>query len=168
MAGTPGTLPVGAAQDPFVGPVRAVSGNHKPGWSNRQVWSGKRTMWGICGGVLRRRLLLRGIPVFGRQIFKQEKARCRKRPLCGLHRPAEPGGRARNCGLFRELAGVVKRGHRRGCTWGFGVKSGVASKQKWRNTGKLLGVISWCITILEVLLWVKRSSRESASIWTKS
>lgn len=158
----------GSSTRPFCGACEGRVGQPQARVGYRQVWSGKRAVWGICGGVLRRRLLLRGIPVFRRLIFKQEKARCRKRPLCGLHRPAEPGGRARNCGLFRELAGVVKRGHRRGCTWGFGVKSGVASKQKWRNTGKLLGVISWCITILEVLLWVKRSSRESASIWTKS
>lgn len=52
MAGTPGTLPVGAAQDPFVGPVRGVSGGHR----HRQVWSGKKAVWGVCGGVLKRRL----------------------------------------------------------------------------------------------------------------
>jgi len=28
--------------------------------------------------------------------------------LCGSHRPAEPGGRARNYGLFRELYGIVR------------------------------------------------------------
>jgi len=39
---------------------------------------------------------------------KQEKARRQDRRLCSLHRPAEPGGRARNYGLFRELQGVVR------------------------------------------------------------
>lgn len=56
LAGTPGTLPVGVAQDPFVGPVRGVSGGHKPGVGYRQVWSGKKAVCSVCGGDLRRRL----------------------------------------------------------------------------------------------------------------
>lgn len=39
-------------------------------------------------------------------IVGESKAPCWR--LCGLHRPAEPGGKARNYGLFQELLGVVK------------------------------------------------------------
>ena len=39
---------------------------------------------------------------------KQEKARRQERRLCSSHRPAEPGGRARNYGLFRDLLGAVR------------------------------------------------------------
>ena len=48
LAGTPGTLPVGAAQDPFVGPVRAVSGNHRPGWGTARCGA----VEGPCGAFV--------------------------------------------------------------------------------------------------------------------
>lgn len=58
-------------------------------------------VWGLCGQLSERKVLTQQYPDSGPLIIKQEKARCRKRPLCGSHRPAEPGRRARNCGLFR-------------------------------------------------------------------
>lgn len=116
----------GSSTRPFCGACEGRVGQPQARVGYRQVWSGKRAVWGICGGVLRRRLLLRGIPVFRRLIFKQEKARCRKRPLCSPHRPAEPGGSARKCGGLRHWAGRKSRGHGRCRKSSFGVELGVA------------------------------------------
>lgn len=60
---------------------------------------------------------------------KQEKARRQQWRLCGLHRPAEPGGKARNYGLFWGSQDSVRQGHTRGCKYGFGVKLGVADSK---------------------------------------
>ena len=35
--------------------------------------------------------------------------------LCSPHRPAEPGGRARNYGPLQDSQGGVREGHTRGC-----------------------------------------------------
>ena len=45
----------------------------------------------------------------GKSVEKQAgESKAPRWRLCGSHRPAEPGGRARNYGLFRELYGIVR------------------------------------------------------------
>lgn len=98
----------GSSTRPFCGACEGRVGRSQARVEYRQVWSGKKAVWGVCGGVLRRRLLLRGIPVFGRLIFKQEKARCLKRPLAGHTVRQSRAGvleNARVCGI--EQAGKV-------------------------------------------------------------